>query len=97
MAALFQRADLAVSRAGAGTLIELAMTGTPAILIPYPFAAEDHQTYNAAAFSQTGAAQVYQQARPLSRAASGDGFGFAKNTRPTRQNGGGSERSGDRR
>ncbi|MGI8934370.1 MAG: undecaprenyldiphospho-muramoylpentapeptide beta-N-acetylglucosaminyltransferase [Phormidesmis sp.] len=62
MAALFQRADLAVSRAGAGTLIELAVTGTPAILIPYPFAAEDHQTYNAAAFSQTGAAQVYQQA-----------------------------------
>ncbi len=61
MAALFQRADLAVSRAGAGTLIELAVTGTPAILIPYPFAAEDHQTYNAAAFSQTGAAQVYQQ------------------------------------
>lgn len=62
MAALFQRADLAVSRAGAGTLIELAMTGTPAILIPYPFAAEDHQTYNAIAFSSVGAAQLYQQA-----------------------------------
>ncbi|MEM9087182.1 MAG: undecaprenyldiphospho-muramoylpentapeptide beta-N-acetylglucosaminyltransferase [Cyanobacteria bacterium P01_F01_bin.53] len=61
MAALFQRANLAVSRAGAGTLIELAITGTPAILIPYPFAAEDHQTFNAKAFEQVGAAQLHQQ------------------------------------
>ncbi|MEM6449367.1 MAG: undecaprenyldiphospho-muramoylpentapeptide beta-N-acetylglucosaminyltransferase [Cyanobacteria bacterium P01_D01_bin.105] len=61
IAALFQRANLAVSRAGSGTLIELAITGTPAILIPYPFAAEDHQTYNAKAFSQAGAAQLHQQ------------------------------------
>jgi UDP-N-acetylglucosamine--N-acetylmuramyl-(pentapeptide) pyrophosphoryl-undecaprenol N-acetylglucosamine transferase len=62
MAALFQRANLAISRAGAGTLVELAITGTPAVLIPYPFAAEDHQTFNALAFSQAGAAQLYQQA-----------------------------------
>lgn len=61
MAALFGRANLAISRAGAGTLIELAITGTPAILIPYPFAAEDHQTYNAVAFSNAGAAQLHQQ------------------------------------
>lgn len=62
MAALFSRANLAVSRAGAGTLIELAITATPSILIPYPFAAEDHQTYNAGAFAKAGAAQMYQQA-----------------------------------
>lgn len=62
MAALFQRATFAVSRAGAGTLTELAITATPAILIPYPFAAEDHQTYNAAAFKNAGAAQMHQQA-----------------------------------
>jgi len=61
IAALFQRANLAISRAGAGTLIELAITGTPAILIPYPFAAEDHQTYNAKAFAEAGAAQLHQQ------------------------------------
>ncbi len=61
MAALFSRANLAISRAGAGTLIELAITGTPSILIPYPFAAEDHQTYNAIAFSDAGAAQLHQQ------------------------------------
>jgi len=61
MAALFGRANLVVSRAGAGTLIELAITGTPSILIPYPFAAEDHQTYNARAFDDAGAGQLHQQ------------------------------------
>jgi UDP-N-acetylglucosamine--N-acetylmuramyl-(pentapeptide) pyrophosphoryl-undecaprenol N-acetylglucosamine transferase len=61
MATLLQRATLAISRAGAGTLTELAMTKTPAILIPYPYAAEDHQTYNARVFETAGAAQVYQQ------------------------------------
>ena len=61
MAALFSRANLVISRAGAGTLIELAITASPSILIPYPFAAEDHQTYNATAFADAGAAQIYQQ------------------------------------
>ena len=61
MAGLLQRANLAIGRAGAGTLTELAITGTPAILIPYPYAAEDHQTYNAQVFANAGAAVVYQQ------------------------------------
>jgi UDP-N-acetylglucosamine--N-acetylmuramyl-(pentapeptide) pyrophosphoryl-undecaprenol N-acetylglucosamine transferase len=61
MAGLLQRANLAVSRAGSGTLTELAMTQTPAILIPYPYAAEDHQAYNAASFVNTGAALVFRQ------------------------------------
>lgn len=61
MAGLLQRASLAISRAGAGSLTELAVTGTPSILIPYPFAAEDHQTYNAAVFASAGAALVFQQ------------------------------------
>lgn len=61
VAALLKRATLVISRAGAGTLTELAMAQTPSILIPYPFAAEDHQAYNAAAFSAVGAALVYRQ------------------------------------
>lgn len=61
MAALLQRANLAISRAGAGSLTELAITQTPSILIPYPYAAEDHQTYNAAIFKAAGAALVFQQ------------------------------------
>jgi UDP-N-acetylglucosamine--N-acetylmuramyl-(pentapeptide) pyrophosphoryl-undecaprenol N-acetylglucosamine transferase len=62
MAALLQRANLVISRAGAGTLTELAVSHTPAILIPYPFAAEDHQTVNAQVFSQAGAALLLSQA-----------------------------------
>ena len=61
MAGLLQRANLAISRSGAGTITELAFTGTPAVLIPYPYAAEDHQTYNAKELSDAGAAIVYQQ------------------------------------
>lgn len=61
MAGLLQRANLAISRAGAGTITELALTNTPAVLIPYPYAAEDHQTYNAQELSDAGAAVVYQQ------------------------------------
>lgn len=61
MAALFQRADLAISRAGAGTLTELTVTKTPAILIPYPFAAEDHQAFNAAVLVRAGAAEMFRQ------------------------------------
>lgn len=61
MAGLLQRANLAISRAGAGTLTELAISHTPAILIPYPFAAEDHQVYNAVMFESAGAALVFRQ------------------------------------
>lgn len=61
MAGLLQRANLAISRAGAGTLSELAIASTPALLIPYPYAAEDHQAFNAAAFVKAGAAQMYRQ------------------------------------
>ncbi|MBW4577441.1 MAG: undecaprenyldiphospho-muramoylpentapeptide beta-N-acetylglucosaminyltransferase [Aphanothece sp. CMT-3BRIN-NPC111] len=62
MAGLFQRASLAISRAGAATITELAVTQTPAILIPYPFAAEDHQVFNAAIFADAGAGLVFRQA-----------------------------------
>ncbi len=61
MASLLQRADLAVSRSGSATLAELAATSTPSILIPFPFAAEDHQYYNARAFERAGAAFLYRQ------------------------------------
>lgn len=62
MAGLLHRATLAVSRSGAGTLTELAVSHTPAILIPYPYAADDHQTHNAKAFVEAGAARLFQQA-----------------------------------
>lgn len=61
MAGLLQRATLAIGRSGAGTLTELAITQTPAVLIPYPYAAEDHQYHNARAFVDQGAALVFRQ------------------------------------
>ncbi|GAX43291.1 UDP-N-acetylglucosamine--N-acetylmuramyl-(pentapeptide) pyrophosphoryl-undecaprenol N-acetylglucosamine transferase [Tolypothrix sp. NIES-4075] len=61
MAGLLKRADLAISRSGAGSLTELAVCGVPSILIPYPFAAEDHQTYNAEVFTSVGAAIAFKQ------------------------------------
>jgi UDP-N-acetylglucosamine--N-acetylmuramyl-(pentapeptide) pyrophosphoryl-undecaprenol N-acetylglucosamine transferase len=62
MAAACSRADLVVARAGALTLAELAVLGVPAILIPLPTAADDHQTKNAAAYAAGGAAVLLPQA-----------------------------------
>lgn len=51
-------ADLIICRAGAISLAELAACGIPSILIPYPYAAEDHQTFNARVFVAAGAAKM---------------------------------------
>lgn len=53
--------DIAVSRAGAMTVSELAVTGTPAIFIPYPFAAQNHQEHNARSLEARGAAVLILQ------------------------------------
>lgn len=57
-------ADFAVCRAGALTVAELAMAGLPALLAPYPFAADDHQRANAEALERAGAGRVLVS-RPL--------------------------------
>ena len=56
--AAYAAADVVVARAGASTLAELAATATPAILVPYPFATDDHQSQNARAYARTGAATI---------------------------------------
>ena len=58
-------ADLVISRAGASSLAEFAAMGLPAILIPYPSAADDHQTANAEVFVQQGAALRLSQRQAL--------------------------------
>ena len=57
----YQIADVAIARSGASTLAELAYFGVPSILVPYPFAADDHQTKNAEIFAQTGAGLLIKQ------------------------------------
>ncbi len=56
MAAIYKEADCLVSRAGATTLAELSVLGKPAILIPYPYAADNHQEKNAEYYGQGGGA-----------------------------------------
>jgi UDP-N-acetylglucosamine--N-acetylmuramyl-(pentapeptide) pyrophosphoryl-undecaprenol N-acetylglucosamine transferase len=63
MPAALAGAALVVARAGALTLAELAITGRPAILIPLPTAADDHQSENARAFERAGAAVVMPQSQ----------------------------------
>jgi UDP-N-acetylglucosamine--N-acetylmuramyl-(pentapeptide) pyrophosphoryl-undecaprenol N-acetylglucosamine transferase len=54
-------ADVAISRAG-GTVWELAATGVPSVLVPYPYATADHQTLNAKHFERGGGAVVVPEA-----------------------------------
>lgn len=63
IADLLSAADLVVSRAGAGTLAELIRCETPAILVPYPQAADDHQRANAEFFERQGGGIVVDQTR----------------------------------
>jgi len=61
MAEAYARADLVVSRAGAGAIFELAALGKPSILIPFPFAANNHQHTNAAVLAHAGGAEIIVQ------------------------------------
>jgi UDP-N-acetylglucosamine--N-acetylmuramyl-(pentapeptide) pyrophosphoryl-undecaprenol N-acetylglucosamine transferase len=61
MGLAYEVADVAVCRSGASSLAELACFALPAVLIPYPYAAEDHQTKNAEIYERSGAALLYQQ------------------------------------
>ncbi len=58
MGLAYAAADLVVSRAGALTLAEITACGKPAVLIPYPFAADDHQRFNAQELERKGAAKM---------------------------------------
>ena len=53
---MYASVDLLIGRAGAGTIADVAATGTPSILIPWAGAADDHQTANAAWLTDSGAA-----------------------------------------
>lgn len=61
MAAAYQWADIVIGRAGALTISEITALGLPSILVPYPFAVDDHQTANAAALAKAGGTVLIQQ------------------------------------
>ncbi|MDL2322313.1 UDP-N-acetylglucosamine--N-acetylmuramyl-(pentapeptide) pyrophosphoryl-undecaprenol N-acetylglucosamine transferase, partial [Desulfosarcina sp. OttesenSCG-928-B08] len=58
MAACYQQTDLVICRAGATTIAELAALGKPAIFVPYPFAADNHQEHNARFLVDQGAGRM---------------------------------------
>uniref|UniRef100_UPI00378317EC undecaprenyldiphospho-muramoylpentapeptide beta-N-acetylglucosaminyltransferase n=1 Tax=Prosthecobacter sp. TaxID=1965333 RepID=UPI00378317EC len=57
----YRVADLAIARSGASSMSELAYFGVPSLLVPYPYAAEDHQTRNAEIFDKVGAARLMRE------------------------------------
>lgn len=58
MEEIMNLADLVVCRSGAMTITEISNVGKPAIFIPFPFATENHQEYNAKVLQKVGAAQI---------------------------------------
>ncbi|MGB5685609.1 MAG: undecaprenyldiphospho-muramoylpentapeptide beta-N-acetylglucosaminyltransferase [Candidatus Electrothrix sp.] len=61
MASLYSQTDLVLARAGATSLAELSVMGLPAVLIPYPYAADDHQAKNAEYYVAEGGAVMYRE------------------------------------
>lgn len=61
MATAYAWADLVICRAGALTIAEVSATGVASLLIPYPYAVDDHQTHNASALVTAGAAHLMQE------------------------------------
>jgi UDP-N-acetylglucosamine--N-acetylmuramyl-(pentapeptide) pyrophosphoryl-undecaprenol N-acetylglucosamine transferase len=62
MPAAFAEADLIICRSGAGAVAELAAAGKPSVLVPFPYAADDHQYHNAKAMADAGAARLIRDA-----------------------------------
>ena len=61
MPGVFARADLLLCRSGASTVAEITAAGKPAIFVPFPRAADDHQRVNAQALERAGAAVVLEE------------------------------------
>lgn len=62
MASAYAGADLVIGRAGAGTIAEITALGKPSVLVPFPFATNDHQTENAKVLVRSGAARMIDDA-----------------------------------
>lgn len=82
MASEYRAATVIIARAGATTLAELACAGRPAILVPFPQAADDHQRRNAKWFVESGAAMCVEQHSTVEEAATALATAWAEITAP---------------
>ncbi len=80
----YSAADLCIARSGAASLTELSHFGLPSILIPYPHAAEDHQTFNAKVFDRAGAATLLRESEVTGELLAKELLGLVEN--PVRLN-----------
>ncbi len=76
---IYRIADLIIARAGANTVFEIAATNIPSVLIPYPYAIEDHQFYNAKYISSRGKAVLLRENELSVESLSGIIKGLLKN------------------
>jgi UDP-N-acetylglucosamine--N-acetylmuramyl-(pentapeptide) pyrophosphoryl-undecaprenol N-acetylglucosamine transferase len=81
MVAVYRQADFLVSRAGATTLAELAVLGKPAILVPFPHAADNHQQKNATYYVEGGGCTVLLEKQLTSHALADEIAGLATDTK----------------
>ena len=79
MSEAYKRADIFIGRAGAGTIFELAIMGRPAILIPLPNSANDHQVLNAMSLVKAGGAEMMMQDEVDGEKLAGKLIGFMNN------------------
>jgi UDP-N-acetylglucosamine--N-acetylmuramyl-(pentapeptide) pyrophosphoryl-undecaprenol N-acetylglucosamine transferase len=78
MAGRYAQADLVICRAGALTVSELAVAGVASILVPFPYAVDDHQTHNARFLADAGAALLVQQRELTPRRLADQLIGFTR-------------------
>ncbi len=85
MSECYGLADLVICRAGASTIAEISALGKAAIVIPFPFAANDHQLLNANFLSRTGAALTIEESNLTPEVLAGEIIGLYRNPEKLRQ------------
>ncbi|MFO8083061.1 MAG: undecaprenyldiphospho-muramoylpentapeptide beta-N-acetylglucosaminyltransferase [Desulfobacterales bacterium] len=79
MVQVYQKADLVICRAGATTVAEISALGKPAVFIPFPYAADDHQVLNARVLCDAGASEMISEKDLTGEFLAEKIFGLAKN------------------
>jgi UDP-N-acetylglucosamine--N-acetylmuramyl-(pentapeptide) pyrophosphoryl-undecaprenol N-acetylglucosamine transferase len=80
MVQVYQKADLVICRAGATTVAEISALGKPAVFIPFPYAADDHQVLNARVLCDAGVSEMIFEKELTGEILTEKIFGLAQNS-----------------